>query len=136
MYTHVLSAGGLMTIRLYADDCVLYNCIITSQDQLMLNVFSLFCDGSVTWQMPINYKKTVAMTFSNKKQPLSFSYNYSGCTLAHASEFKCLGVTFSPDLKWGKHVDQISSQALRKLGYLKRRLKNSTKDCKLTPTRL
>lgn len=65
-------SGAPVNIRLYADDCVLYNCITTSQDQLMFNnVFSLFCDWSFTWQMPINYKKTVAMTFSNKKQPLS-----------------------------------------------------------------
>lgn len=126
-------SGTPVNIRLYADDCVLYNCITTFQDQSVLNnVFSLFCDWSSTWQMPINYKKTVAMTFSNKKQPLSFSYNYNGSTLAHVSEFKYLGITFTHDLKWGKHVDQITCQALRKLGYLKRRLKNSTKDCKLT----
>lgn len=117
-------------LRLYADDCVLYSCISTSRDQIQLNnVFSSFRTWSSTWQMALNLNKTVSMTFTNKKEPLRFSY---GQNMKHVNEYKYLGVTFSPNLKWHKHINLICSKALRKLGFLKRTLKDATHECKLT----
>lgn len=55
-------------LRLYADDCVLYSNVSSVIDQVLLNdVFSSFCDWSRTWQMELNFQKTVTMTFTNKK---------------------------------------------------------------------
>lgn len=120
-------------LRMYADDCVIYNTISSVEDQEALNsVFSLFCNWSENWQMSINFKKTVAMTFSNKKQPLSFAYTNNGVSLARVTEFKYLGVTLTTNLKWRTHVETICNKALRKLWYLRRTLNNSTKECKLT----
>ena len=120
-------------IRMYADDCVIYNTISNVEDQKALSsVFSLFCNWSETWQMSINFKKTVAMTFSNKKQPLNFTYTNDGVSLARVTEFKYLGVTLTTNLKWHTHVETICKKALRKLWYLRRTLSNSTKECKLT----
>lgn len=81
--------------------------------------------------MEINFSKTVAMTFTNKKQPCHFTYGYAGQQLTNVDEFKYLGVTFTQTLKWSKHSDLICVKALRKLAYLKRTLKNST-PCKIT----
>ena len=72
------------------------------------------------------------MTFSNKVKPLRFPYGYSGTNITHVDEFKYLGVTFTHNLKWQKHIDRIHSKALRKLFYLNRTLKDATKGCKLT----
>lgn len=120
-------------LRLYADDCVLYTRVTNRQDQEVLNnVFSSFCGWSNAWQMSINYQKTVQMTFTNKKQPLSFSYSCNGHYLNSVNTFKYLGVTFTQNLKWHLHIETICARALRKLGYLKWTLKCSTKDCKLT----
>lgn len=120
-------------LRMYADDCVIYNTISNAHDQVELNnVFSLFCNWSETWQMSINFKKTVVMTFSNKKRPLPFTYASDNVTLTHVAEFKYLGVTLTTNLKWHKHVETICNKALRKLWYLRRTLSNSTKECKLT----
>lgn len=92
----------------------------------------MFCEWSNTWQMKINFTKMVAMPFGNKKKPLNYSYGASGSFLSHVSEFKYLGVIFSHKLKWHGHINHISAKALQKLGYLKRTLKNATKECKLT----
>lgn len=120
-------------LRLYADDCVLYTSVNNAHDQDVLNkVFSSFCGWSATWQMNINYQKTVQMTFTNKKQPLRFSYSYNGHYLNSVNTFKYLGVTYTQNLKWHHHIETICARALRKLGYIKRTLKHSTKDCKLT----
>lgn len=72
------------------------------------------------------------MTFGNKKKPLNYSYNANGSYLSQVSEYKYLGVIFSHNLKWHAHINHISAKALRKLGYLKRTLKNATLECKLT----
>lgn len=72
------------------------------------------------------------MTFSNKKQPLSFTYTNDGVSLTHVKEFKYLGVTVTSNLKWRKHVEIICNKARRKLWYLQRTLSNSTRECKLT----
>lgn len=80
-------------------------------------------------QMALNLDKTVYMTFTNKKHPLRFSY---GQNMKHVNEIKYLGVTFSPNLNWHKHINLVCSKALRKLGYLKRTLRDATRECKLT----
>lgn len=122
-----------MRLRLYADDCVLYTNVTNRRDQEGLNnVFSSFCGWSTAWQMSINYQKTVQMTFTNKKQPLVFSYSYNGHYLNSVNTFKYLGLTFTQNLKWHLHIETICARALGKLGYLKRTLKHSTRDCKLT----
>lgn len=62
---------------------------------------------------------------------MQFRYGNPDHTLGNVQEFKYLGVVFSPNLKWHKHVDLISAKSLKKLGYLRRTLKGATKECKL-----
>lgn len=45
---------------------------------------------------------------------------------------KYLGVNLSADLTWNSHVDAICNAAYRKLGYLRRNLKQATPKVKLT----
>lgn len=131
-----VTAGTSVKLRLYADDCVIYSDVTSTQDQLQLNkVFDRFCEWSKTWQMSLNFKKTVSMTFSNKKHPLKFSYFSCNHKLESVDTFKYLGVTFTPDLKWHAHIQNTSNKALRKLGYLKRNLRDATRECKLVAYR-
>lgn len=58
------------------------------------------------------------MTFTNKKQPLQFSYGNAEHTLESVSEFKYLGVVFSPNHMWHKHIDIICAKSLKQIGYL------------------
>lgn len=120
-------------VRLYADDCVLYNDIHSANDQLLLNEsFARFFNWTKQWQMEINFEKSVFMKFTNKKSPFVFSYGIDEIVLREVSDFKYLGIIFTSNLKWDRHVDYICSRALRKLGYVKRTLKNSSKEVKLT----
>ena len=45
---------------------------------------------------------------------------------------KYLGVTISDDLKWGKHIDNITKKANQTLGFLKRNIKVHNQDLKST----
>lgn len=110
-------------IRLYADDCVLNNVIHSPNDHILLNdSFASFCNWCRSWQMNINYKKTVFLSFTNKLVLSDFNYSFNGLSLLRVYQYKYLGVLFTPNLSWSLHIDYITSKALKKLGYLRRTL--------------
>lgn len=119
-------------IKLFADDCVLYNEICNHNDQAVLNAslekIQTWC---TRWQMTLNYKKTVSMTITRKKAPLKHTYQINNHSLAEVSCFKYLGVLITSDLKWNEHVTYIQKKAMRKLGYLRRMLPKASQDTKL-----
>lgn len=97
-------------IRLYADDCVLYNEINSVHNQNLLNnSFSQFLSWSKKWQMEINFNKTVFMSFTNKKMQSVFSYGIGNVILRQVYEYKYLGILFTPSLKWDSHISFIRS---------------------------
>lgn len=71
------------------------------------------------------------MTVTRKRLPLSFSYSIGGNTLAVVNRYKYLGVTIMSDLRWNEHISEVVRRAMRKLGYLKRNLRQCTHEVKL-----
>lgn len=119
-------------IRLFADDCVLYQEVNDPSDQLLLNdSLSKIQDWCTKWQMNINPKKTVAMTITLKKDPLKFRYNLGNHSLSFVSQYTYLGLVITSDLRWNDHIAYIEKKALRKLGYLRRTLAKATRETKL-----
>lgn len=119
-------------IRLFADDCLLYRAVESTDDQTTLNnslnAISNWCDK---WGMKLNETKTVFMRITNKKFPLLYDYSINGSQIAHTNSFKYLGVTFTNNLTWSTHIDTICASARRKLGLLRHKLKKSPPDVKL-----
>lgn len=76
--------------------------------------------------MTINYDKTVFMRITHKKTPLLFHYGANGIGLSEVAEYKYLGLWFTNNLQWSKHIDVITNKALRKLFFLRRSLKLAT----------
>lgn len=118
-------------IRLFADDCVLYNEINCAEDQRRLNHdLDLIVTWCRNWQMCLNYDKTVFMSVTRKRRPLPFSYCANNCSIMQVNEYKYLGVSLTSDLRWNKHINAVSSRALNKLYFLRRNLKFATPDTK------
>lgn len=114
-------------VKLYADDCVLYNTINTIQDQIILNNdFSKVITWCEQWQMTVNFEKTVFMRITHKKCPLLFSYSTNNITLSEVMHYKYLGLWITNNLSWTKHIDTVTASALRKLFFLRRSLKSAT----------
>lgn len=119
-------------IRLFADDCILYQEINNCSDQVCLNSSLASVEAwCATWQMTMNAKKTVAMSITRKRNPLKFSYSTGGNILSTVSSYKYLGLVITSDLRWNEHMSYISKKAMRKLGYLRRSLRQSTQEIRL-----
>lgn len=119
-------------VKLYADDCVLYEKISSVEDQARLNEnFAKVISWCDKWQMSINFEKTVFMRITHKKRPLLFSYTANNVLLSEVQEYKYLGVWISNDLSWTKHIDVVTAKCLRKLFFLRHSLKSATPDLRL-----
>lgn len=120
-------------IRLFADDCVVYTRVNRTEDQINLNhsltKIRAWCSQ---WGMTLNARKTVAITFTNKKKPLNFAYTLDNLEITKSDQVKYLGVTLTSNLNWEPHITAICSKAQGKLGFLKRKLRNTPPAVKLT----
>lgn len=126
-------SGFGVSLRLYADDTVLYRKISCVNDQLALSnaleQITKWCDTS---QLRINVKKTVVMHVTKKHNVLLHHYSLNNNILARVSFYKYLGVFFQENLSWNMHVDHVCQKAMRRLFQLKRKLWDSTYDARLT----
>lgn len=120
-------------IRLYADDCVIYTEVNSVADQILLNntlnKIALWCDK---WQMCINFDKTVFMRITHRKSPLAYTYSANNNFLHEVYQYKYLGLWISNTLNWTQHIDYVVRNANCKLFYLRRALKFSTHDVRIT----
>lgn len=91
----------------------------------------MFCRWCDSWGMKINFRKTVILSFHKSTFPSNFDYRIDQETLQRVSEYKYLGVIITHNLSWSSHIDYICNKSLKKLGYLRRTLRNSPKETKL-----
>lgn len=68
-----------VTLRLFADDCIIYTTVQTTEDQTKLNSslanISAWC---TKWGMQINATKTKCISITQKRQHICFDYNLFG----------------------------------------------------------
>ena len=67
---------------------------------------------------------------TTKKNPIHHKYVLHQHTLQTESSTKYLGVTVQSDLKWNKHIDNISPTAIKHLNFIKRNLEVNSKSVK------
>lgn len=73
--------------------------------------------------MPLNNAKCNTVTFTRRKSQLSYCYFLNDVPINSASSYKYLGVHVTSNLSWTKHIETISAEASRTLGYIKRNIK-------------
>lgn len=119
-------------MRLFADDCVVYTVVHNSDDQVNLNnSLQMIYSWCKTWGMKLNTTKTHFISFTNKTNPLNFTYTIGNTTIDKSDQVKYLGVTLSSNLNWEPHVLAICRKAERKLSFLRRKLRTAPPHLKL-----
>ena len=108
------------SVRLFADDCVLYRNIQSLQDCLILQE-DLTSFGQ--WD-EFNVAKchSLRVTRHQHHKPILFDYSLHNQTLENVQSAKYLGITIIDNMDWGQHVSEISSKATKTLGFFRRNL--------------
>ena len=118
-------------IRLFADDCLLYQVIESAEDEQQLQKDLDALDvWANNWGMSFNTKKCYTMPVDRNKSQTPHVYSLNGTALGSVTSEKYLGVLISQNMSWSPHISSVSTKANQKLGFLKRNLKGSPTDIK------
>ena len=124
------------TVRLFADDTIVYRTIHNSDDETKLQEdLDKLAEWEKNWQMEFNPDKCKVLRIAKSKMQnlnLNTHYNLHGKSLEMAKEVKYLGLTITSDFSWNAHISNINSKANRTLGLLKRTLKLRSRHLKAT----
>ena len=111
-------------IRLFADDCVCYRVIDSTEDcKILQNDIDKLGSWARKWGMRFQPIKCNMMKLTRKKKHhIDFEYQLEGSKLEFIDNIKYLGVHIANDLRWNKHVHEVNNKANKLLGMLRRNL--------------
>ena len=113
--------------RLFADDCLLYREIKTQEDHHTLQQTLKHLESwAKAWGMRFNAKKCYILS---TRQKSNYSYSLDNTILQQVTSNPYLSITISEDLKWSRHINNISKKANSTLGFLHRNLRSCPKSC-------
>ncbi|KAK7089679.1 hypothetical protein V1264_024363 [Littorina saxatilis] len=116
------------TVRLFADDCLLYREIHTSHDHLTLKADLKQLEiWAKKWGMRFNAQKCYILSSRSKS---SYLYSLDNVILQQVQHNPYLGVLLSADLNWSSHISNICCKAGSTVGFLRRNLRNCPQECR------
>ena len=125
IFINDLSDNIRSSVRLFADDCVLYRNIHSLQDCLILQEdLTSLGKWEADWQMKFKVAKCQSMRVTRHQhhKQILFDYSLHNQTLENVQSAKYLGITITDNMDWVQHVPEISPKATKTLGFLHRNL--------------
>ena len=80
--------------------------------------------------MSFNPTKCYTMHITRKNKTDEWSYTLKGVVLENVDTDTYLGINLSANLSWNTHVKKVAAKANRTLGFIKRNLKEASKQTK------
>jgi len=119
------------TIRLFADECVIYRKIINNADMKNLQKdLDRLGEWAVENAMKINPSKSKAIHFTRTRVKDPLNYSLMGTLIPEASSCKYLGIILHSDLSWGDQVNYTVKKAWKALHFTMRILKKGNSNTK------
>ena len=119
-------------IRFFADDCVCYRVIDSTEDcKILQNYIVKLGSWARKWGMRFQPIKCNMMKQTRKNHYIDFDYQLDGTKLEFF-DINYFGVNIANDLRWNKHVHEVTNKANKLLGMLRRNLYVCTKDVRET----
>ena len=132
-YINDLPSRVKSTVRLFADDCLMYRTIKNHDDawQLQEDIDSLQ-QWESEWLMSFNPDKCEVIHITNKRNPLKSTYSIHDTPLQPTDSAKYLGATITPNLSWKTHIDNNTKKANSTLSFLRRNISSCPPSVKET----
>ena len=119
LYIDDISEGISSTIRLFADDALVYRKITSRTDTATLQKdLDKLVQWSSTWQMRFNPARCSLLRVTRKRNPVKTFYEMMSTVLKTAEHHPYLGVELQSGLEWKQHIKQVTGKANRNLFFL------------------
>ena len=120
VYINDINESITSPIRLFANDCVVYNTTSTLHDaeQLQHDLTNI-CAWSEKWQMKLNVDKCILLRYTQSLAPVKYTYTLSGQALISKSQHPYLGIVFDNTMSWSTHMQRVSNRAMKVLNFVK-----------------
>ena len=123
LYINDIALGVESTVRLFADDLIVYREISSENSHTLLqNDIDKLFNWSQKWSMKFNSSKCNMILLTKVKKPNKPQYKLGNDNLLYTDSFTYLGVTISSQLNWSDHINSVYVKATRALNFIKRNL--------------
>ena len=133
LYINNIDQNISSTIRLFADDCIMYRIVNTSEEacnlQHDLNKIMNWCK---TWQMQLNLNKCAILRCTRSSSPILFDYIIDGKVISSTDQHTYLGITLHKTMQWSHHIDIVCNKASKALNFIRRNLSKCSTEVKST----
>ena len=119
LYINDISAEISLSLRLFADNCVLYRIIKSDQDQLHIQSdLNLISRWSKSWQMRFNINKCVILKCYRLLHPRTFIYHLDSqplaCVIKHTYLEILLTSKLHCNMSFSSHITNMTLNLLRR----------------------
>ena len=123
IYINDIGENVFSTLKLFADDCILYRTISTPSDchKLQEDLNNVY-QWSKLWQMNFNINKCVVLKCYKSASPITAHYHLNNHILECVKEHSYLGVILDQTMSFSPHVNNIVSKASKILNFVKQNL--------------
>lgn len=109
------------TLRLFADDSLLYRTINTTTDaDILQQDLDELQKWEREWKMQFHPQKCQVLRITNKHSPISCNYFIHDQQLELTQSAKYLGLTIDSKIKWSNHINNICTKANKTLNFIRR----------------
>lgn len=120
IYTSLHSSRHL----LYADDKKVFLSVRSFTDCKLIqddldNLYAYYTRNNIT----VNIKKCQCISYTHKRAPFVFQYNFNGVAIDRVVQVRDLGVLMDNKMSFVPHIDYMVSKAFRSLGFVMRTCK-------------
>ena len=133
IYINDIGEDVLSTLKLFADDCILYQTISIPSDchKLQEDLNNVY-QWSKLWQMNFNINKCVVLKCYKSASPITAHYYLNNHIPECVKEHSYLGVILDQTMSFSPHINNIVSKACKILNFVKRNLYKCSSSIKAT----
>lgn len=133
IYINSIVDGVTSPIKLFGDHCVVFREIKSRKDaEILQNDLCRISTWCQNWKLSLNVRKCCCVSFTNRIRKVDITYEINNSIISNESHYKYLGVYFSDNFKWIKHIDMTVTKAGRMLYFIRRNFRQASQTVKQT----